>query len=1043
WTIKTYTITFKDWDGATLKTEPVNHGGNATAPTSPSRTGHTFTGWDAGFTGVTVSATITAQYSVNEYTVSFNSNGGNEVNAIDANFGTTITAPTVPTREGYNFDGWYKEAGLTNTWLFASDTVPANDITLFAKWTIKTYTITFKDWDGATLKTEPVNHGGNATAPVNPSRTGHTFTGWDAGFTGVTASATITAQYSVNEYTVSFNSNGGSTVDAIDADYGTKIVEPAVPTREGYNFDGWYQEAGLTNAWAFASDTVPANDITLFAKWTIKTYTVTFKDWDGATLKTEPVNHGSNATAPTSPARTGYTFTGWSGAFAGVTASATITAQYSVNEYTVSFNSSGGSTVDAIYADYGSKIVEPALPTREGYNFDGWYQEVGLTNAWVFASDTVPANDITLFAKWTIKVYTVTFLDWDETELKNVLVNHGSDANAPVIPARAGYTFTNWNAALTNVTANITFTAQYSANEYTVSFNSNGGSTVDATNADFGTKITAPTAPTREGYRLEGWYKEVDLTNDWSFDTDTVPVDGITLYAKWTAVYMITYNGNESDAGNVPLDSTAYEHESSVTVLGNAGSLIRSGYNFAGWNTQADGKGLSYAPSVTFEIDHANVTLYAVWNKVPDVPIQTGPSTTTIEVLINGKIERIGTAASGTRNGQTVTTVTVDQKGLDERLAAVGQHAVLTIPVDSNSDIIIGQFNGQMIKNLENKLAVLEIKTGLATYTLPALQINMDSISNQLGKTVALQDIVIQIEIAEPTAEMMELAEIVASRGSFKLVMPPIDFKITATYEGETVEVSKFSAYVERAVEVPDGVDPKKITTGIVVESDGTVRHVPTQLVVIDGKNYVKLSSLTNSTYSIIWNPLEFSDVSQHWAKDDVNDMGSRMIISGIGNGLFNPDQAITRAEFTAIIVRGLGLKLEEGTSPYSDVKAESWYNSAINTASAYNLITGFEDGTFRPNDKITREQAMVIISKAMTLTSLKAKLPVQSTDITLGSFEDAAEAASWAQSSIADSVQAGIVSGRSSSKLAPKDNITRAEVASIMKRLLQKSELI
>lgn len=227
------------------------------------------------------------------------------------------------------------------------------------------------------------------------------------------------------------------------------------------------------------------------------------------------------------------------------------------------------------------------------------------------------------------------------------------------------------------------------------------------------------------------------------------------------------------------------------------------------------------------------------------------------------------------------------------------------------------------------------------------------------------------------------------------------------------------------------------------MESDGTVRHVPTQLVVIDGKNYVKLSSLTNSTYSIIWNPLEFSDVSQHWAKDDVNDMGSRMIISGIGNGLFNPDQAITRAEFTAIIVRGLGLKLEEGTSPYSDVKAESWYNSAINTASAYNLITGFEDGTFRPNDKITREQAMVIISKAMTLTSLKAKLPVQSTDITLGSFEDAAEAASWAQSSIADSVQAGIVSGRSSSKLAPKDNITRAEVASIMKRLLQKSELI
>src|SRR5690606_22037509 len=216
------------------------------------------------------------------------------------------------------------------------------------------------------------------------------------------------------------------------------------------------------------------------------------------------------------------------------------------------------------------------------------------------------------------------------------------------------------------------------------------------------------------------------------------------------------------------------------------------------------------------------------------------------------------------------------------------------------------------------------------------------------------------------------------------------------------------------------------------------VRHVPTKVIRIDGKYYSKINSLTNSTYTVGWHPLEFGDVANHWGKDTVNDMGSRMIIEGTGKGLYHPDRDITRAEFAAIIVRGLGLKLENETTPFSDVKASDWYISAVRTAYAYHLVGGFEDGTFRPNDKITREQAMVIISKAMTITNLKAKLPVQAADATLRPFVDAAEVSVWAQSSVADSVQAGIVSGRSGTALAPKDYMTRAEVATIIQGLLQ-----
>ncbi|QTH43761.1 S-layer homology domain-containing protein [Cohnella sp. LGH] len=412
-------------------------------------------------------------------------------------------------------------------------------------------------------------------------------------------------------------------------------------------------------------------------------------------------------------------------------------------------------------------------------------------------------------------------------------------------------------------------------------------------------------------------------------------------------------------------------------------------------------------------------------------------------VLVNGKEENAGTAITGKRNEQTLLTIAVDQKKLDDKLAAEGQGAVVTIPVKSKSDVIIGELNGQMVKNMENKEAVLVLQTGHATYTIPAHEINIDAIFAQLGKPANLADIKVRIEISASRAEKIKLAENAAEKGTFSLVMPPLEFDITAVYGNQTVNVTKFNAYVERTVAIPDGIDPNKITTGVVIESDGSVRHVPTQVTKNGARYFAKINSLTNSTYAIVWNPIEFSDVGKHWAKSAVNDMGSRMVIDGTGGGKFTPNRDITRAEFAAILVRGLGLKPENGVTAFSDVKASDWYSGVINTAYAYQLIDGFQDGTFRPKDKITREQAMLILSKAMVLTGLADTLSVPSADAVLSPYGDASKVAKWAQSGAAGSVQAGIVTGRSADTLAPKANMTRAEVAAIVQRLLQKSELI
>ncbi|MNI12536.1 Endo-1,4-beta-xylanase A precursor [compost metagenome] len=415
-----------------------------------------------------------------------------------------------------------------------------------------------------------------------------------------------------------------------------------------------------------------------------------------------------------------------------------------------------------------------------------------------------------------------------------------------------------------------------------------------------------------------------------------------------------------------------------------------------------------------------------------------------VDVLVNGKVESAGTATTTIVNNQSVTTIVLDQTKLEEKMKAEGQHAVITIQVNTNSDVVVGELSGQMVKNMEQMQAILEIKTDKGTYTLPVEQINIHRISDQIGKSVMLQDLKIQIEIAVPTVDTMKIVENAAVNGEFTIAAPPLNFAVRATYGDTRIDISKFNTYVERMIALPDGIDPNKLTTGVVIELDGTVRHVPTLIVHQDGKYYAKLQSLTNSTYAIIWNPLNFEDVAHHWAKDTVNDMGSRMVISGIGNDLFNPDQDITRAEFAAMMVRGLGFKLEKGgTMPFADLKASDWYSSAVHTAYSYDLINGFEDGTFLPMDKLTREQAMVMIAKAMKITGLRANLIPDLAGEWLSPFADMNDSSEWAKNSMAACLQAGIVSGRNDSELDPKAYITRAEVAIMIQRLLQKSELI
>ena len=216
-------------------------------------------------------------------------------------------------------------------------------------------------------------------------------------------------------YIVTFETNGGSAVASQTiVDNGTATT-PTAPTKTGYTFAGWYTDAGCTNSYDFL--TAVTESITLYAKWTVNTYTVTFNTDGGSAVDSQTVNYNSTARTPTAPTKEGYTFAGWytdAGCtnsydfLAAVTESITLYAKWTVNTYTVTFNTDGGSAVDSQTVNYNSTATTPTAPTKTGYTFAGWYTDAGCTNSYDFLAAVT--ENITLYAKWTEVITTWTAL---------------------------------------------------------------------------------------------------------------------------------------------------------------------------------------------------------------------------------------------------------------------------------------------------------------------------------------------------------------------------------------------------------------------------------------------------------------------------------------------------------------------------------------------------------------------------------------------------------------------------------------------------------
>ena len=417
------------------------------------------------------------------------------------------------TRAGYTQVGWATVDGGEKVYDFEDIYTKNEALTLYPVWNTNKYTITFDTNGGSEIAPITQDYGTQIAAPANPTRKGYTFKGWDKEIpeTMPAENITVKAQWEINQYTITFDTNGGSEIAPITQDYGTEITAPDNPTRKGYTFKGWDKEIPKT---------MPAENITLKAQWEINQYTITFDTNGGSEIAPITQDYGTEITAPANPTRKGYTFKGWDKEIPKTMPAENITlkAQWEINQYTITFDTNGGSEIAPITQDYGTEITAPDKPTRKGYTFKGWDKEI---------PETMPAENITVKAQWKINQYTIAFDTNGGSEIAPITQDYGTEITAPDNPTRKGYTFKKgWDKEIpeTMPAENITVKAQWEINQYTIAFDTNGGSEIAPITQDYGTEITAPDNPTRKGYTFKGWDKEIP---------ETMPAENITITARW------------------------------------------------------------------------------------------------------------------------------------------------------------------------------------------------------------------------------------------------------------------------------------------------------------------------------------------------------------------------------------------------------------------------------------------------------------------------------------------------------------------------------
>ncbi|MCR6524971.1 InlB B-repeat-containing protein [Lysinibacillus capsici] len=995
------------------------------------------------------------------YSVSFSVDGGSTVPAQTIAHGEKATEPPPPTKAGYTFVGWYTSS-MGNT-PFNFDTAITGATTIYAKWNPVTHTVSFDVDGGSTIPAQTIAHGEKATEPPSPTKVGHTFVGWYTSSTGntpfnfdtaITGATIVYAKWNPLTYTVSFDVDGGNTIPAQTIAHGEKATEPPSPTKAGHTFVGWYTSSMGNTPFNF--DTTITGAITIYAKWSPVTHTVSFDVDGGSTISAQTIAHGEKATEPPPPMKAGHTFVGWYTSSSGntafnfdtaITGATMIYAKWNPVTHTVSFDVDGGSTIPAQTIAHGEKATEPPPPTKVGHTFVGWY--TSSTGNTPFNFDTVITGDTTIYAKWNPVTHTVSFDVDGGSTISAQTIAHGEKATEPPSPTKAGHTFVGWytsssgNTAFnfdTAITGDTMIYAKWNPVTHTVSFDVDGGSTIPAQTIAHGEKATEPPPPTKAGHTFVGWY--TSSMGNTAFNFDTTITGDTMIYAKWNPV-TVTHTVSFDVAGGSAVSNQMVVHEGKASQPTKAPT--KAGYTFGGWYTSN-----AYTTPYNFNTAiTANTVIYAKWinnntggdNTDPSPNPDSGsstPSTNVEEIVVdvesgNGDVVSKTTIkrsknVDNTMNDDVTLTAASATETIRKLKEQGNDKARIIIPDEKDQ---VNQVQVSIPKNvlslLQNGAVHLEIVTDNVRIEVPKTSLEMFN-ENLYFRLVPIKEYDKQLEIEEQAKRETVVQQLVEGR-VVKLLGRPM-----------TIETNMQSRPVKLTLPLPtDLTDEQLANLAIFIEhSDGTKEVVRGK--VVEYQKGIGLQFEVNkfSTFSILYLP------EKEEVKEPITEGVTHLpYIQGYPDDTFRPNAPVTRAQMASMFARQLtGNAIPQAKATYTDTFQHD-AKDAIEFAKEKGLFKGVTATNFNPNGFITRAQMATVAARWIEQQCVERPdadfcSPTSQSAV----FKDVS-VHHWARQAIDTVNAAEIMTGITADTFNPDGLLTRAQAVKVLNRLFERQVLI
>ncbi|PZD94525.1 hypothetical protein DNH61_17560 [Paenibacillus sambharensis] len=389
-----------------------------------------------------------------------------------------------------------------------------------------------------------------------------------------------------------------------------------------------------------------------------------------------------------------------------------------------------------------------------------------------------------------------------------------------------------------------------------------------------------------------------------------------------------------------------------------------------------------------------------------------------------------------------VLPITVNGRGLTtEVLAEQIKSGKVTVALEGNGPVSVS-FDLDVLNKLLslNKELVVELKSGLGSITIPVRELQQQA-QKESGLSAPIRTMTVSITPADAAAASAIEAAVKAKGAS--IVVQPVDFAVRFDdANGMSHKLHSFGRYMKRTITAAGVTGSSAKAAGMVWdETSGTFRYSPTASIQQTGGRWtVELNDRSPGISFVTTYAVTYADTNKHWAEKEIERLASMMIVNGRGEDTYVPSGSVTRAEFAALLTRVLGLSgAEAGSASFSDVSG-GWYEDTVTAAVEAGLVTGYSDGSFRPNATISRQEMAVMMLRAFRYLN-DGELPAGGKGAN-PAFADQQAIKSWANEAVSQAVELGIAKGDGDNNFRPADNATRAEAAVMLLRMMKAAGL-